>query len=175
LDPSKGDGWCVNIVATGKCGRGLIAGIQSKAGRRKALSRREARIFASLTEVFCAPAPPLPAVGETDAVAFVDYLVARAPRRNRIGFKLILRLFDVAPLLRGYGASFTRLSLSRRTAFVRDLDHSRWMLLRVGARLMKTIALMSYWGDAGVLRASGYDPDAIIARGRALRREEGRP
>jgi hypothetical protein len=125
--------------------------------------------------VFCAPAPPLPPVAETDAIAFIDYLVVRSPRRNRVGFKLILQLFEIAPVLRGYGAPLTRLSPARRTAFARDLDDSRWMLLRIGARLLKTIALMSYWGDAGVLRASGYDPEALIARSRALRREEERP
>jgi hypothetical protein len=77
--------------------------------------------------------------------------------------------------VRGYGATFTRLAGERQAQFVRSLDRSRWKLLQIGFRLLKTLAVMSYYGDIGILRATGYDPEANIARGRALRRAEGRP
>jgi hypothetical protein len=141
----------------------------------KALKPREAAIFAGLTDAYCGPATRLPSVRESDAVPFLNRLLEASPRINRIGFRVILRLLDLAPLLRGYRLRFSRLAATQRDEFLRGLDKSRWLLLRIAARLLKTVAVMSYWGDPRVLRASGYDPDANVARGRALRAREGRP
>lgn len=141
----------------------------------KALKQREAEIFAALTDVYCGPEPVLPPVSSTDAVAFIDRLAAESPRLNRLGFRAILRLVELAPLVRGYRSRFTALDPERRTEFVRRMDKSRLLFLRIGSRLLKTLALMSYYGDEQVLRAAGYDPGANVARGRDLRKEEGRP
>jgi hypothetical protein len=140
----------------------------------KALNRREAEIFAALAETYCGPEPAFPPVSSTDSVAFIDRLAAESPRLNRFGFRAILRLVELAPLARGYRARFTALEPARRTEFVRRMDRSRWLFLRIGSRLLKTLTLMSYYGDARVLYAVGYDPDANIARARALRKEQGR-
>jgi hypothetical protein len=96
-----------------------------------------------------------------------------SPAVNRIGFRVILRLVDLAPLLRRR-KRFTELARAQRDEFLRGLDRSRWFLLRTAGRLLKTITMMSYYGDREVLRGLGYDPDANIARGRALRAREGR-
>jgi hypothetical protein len=141
----------------------------------KSLRPREAAVFASLTEAYCRPEPAFPRLAMTDTVAFIDAFGARSRRLNRIGFRVILWVVELAPLVRGYGATFTRLAADRQAQFVRGLDRSRWQLLQVGFRLLKTLAVMSYYGDAGVLRAIGYDAEANVARGRALRRSEGRP
>jgi hypothetical protein len=37
------------------------------------------------------------------------------------------------------------------------------------------LAAMARYDDAGRARALGFDPDAVVARGRELRRREGRP
>ena len=128
----------------------------------------------ALTDAYCAPVPRLPPVDRSDAATFVDGLAAASPAVNRIGFRVILRLVDLAPIVRGHGRRFTRLSRQQRDDFLHGLDRSRWFLLRVTARLLKTITLMSYYGDSGVLRAVGYDPDANLARGRRLRGGEER-
>jgi hypothetical protein len=141
----------------------------------KALRPREAEIFAGLADSYCSPQPALPALAETSAVAFVDDLVARSGRVNRVGFRLILRIVELVPLIRGYRSRFTKLGASRRVQFVRGLDTSRWALVRILGRLLKTVAVMSYYGDERVLRSTGFDPGAIVARGRALRNEEQRP
>jgi hypothetical protein len=141
----------------------------------KALRSREAAVFASLTEAYCRPEPALPPLATTDAVAFIDAFGARSRRLNRIGFRGILWAVELAPLVRGYGATFTALAAEKQAQFVRSLDRSRSPLLNIGFRLLKTLAVMSYYGDAGVLRATGYDAEANVARGRALRRAEGRP
>lgn len=54
-----------------------------------------------------------------------------------------------------------------------------------GARLLTALApvdqlaggllAMEHYEDPGVARGLGWDADAVAARGRALRREEGRP
>lgn len=141
----------------------------------KALTAREAAVFGSLVEAYCRPGPPLPPVSATDAIAFVDRLAAGSRRLNRVVFKLILRLIDVAPFVAGERARFTRLEPDRRARFVNRLDDSRLQLLPILSKLLKTLALVSYYGDLEVLRATGYDPEANVARGRALREREGRP
>jgi hypothetical protein len=140
----------------------------------RALSRREAEIFAAVADVYCAPEPVFPPVSTTDSVAFIDTLAAGSPRINRIGFRAILRLLELAPLAR-HRARFTALDRDRRARFVRGLDRSRWLVLRITSRLLKTVAIMSYYGDPRVLHAAGYDSEANLARARAVRREEGRP
>jgi hypothetical protein len=143
--------------------------------RAKALKPREAAVFASLTDAYCGSVPPFPPVADSDAIGFVGELVGASPRINRLGFRLILRLVDLAPLVRGYRRRLRKLRSPQRDEFLRGLDKSRWFLLRVTGRLLKTITLMSYYGDVAVLRETGYDPDANLARGRALRAREGRP
>jgi hypothetical protein len=145
--------------------------VRDSGTKKRALPPREAAIFAALTDAYCAPVPALPPVGESDAVAFADDLAAASPAVNRAGFRVILRLVDVAPFVRGYRARFRQLARAQRHDFVRGLDASRWFILRTAGRLLKTITLMSYYGDAAVLRALGYDADANLARGHRLRAE----
>jgi hypothetical protein len=139
------------------------------------LKPREAAVFAGLADAYCAPAAPLKEVGDSDAVAFARTLVAASPRVNRIGFRVILRAVDLAPFLRGYRSRFRSLGRSERGAFLDGLDDSRWFIVRVAGRLLKTVTLMSYYGDTGVLAQLGYDPESNLQRARALRGTEGRP
>ena len=48
------------------------------------MTARERRTFARLVERVCAPAPPLPPVAETDAVAAFEAWMANAPALNRM-------------------------------------------------------------------------------------------
>jgi hypothetical protein len=137
----------------------------------KALRPREAAVFAALTDSYCAPNRP---VGQSDATAFAQELAATSPAVNRIGFRIILRLVDLAPVARR-GKRFTELGRAQRDEFLLGLDRSRWFLMRTSGRLLKTITMMSYYGDRDVLCELGYDPSANITRGRALRTKEGRP
>ena len=141
----------------------------------RTLGPREAEVFAGLADVYCHPAPPLPPVAQTDAIAFIDDLAAGSRRLNRIGFRLILRIVDLAPLARGQRARFHALGSERRLEFVQSLERSRWLLVKTLAKLLKTLTLVAYYGDVGVLRRSGYDPQANVQRGRELRAREGRP
>ena len=138
---------------------------------RKALRPREAAVFAALTDSYCAPSRP---VGRSDATAFAQELAATSPAVNRIGFRVILRLVDLAPVVRRR-KRFTALARAQRDEFLLGLDRSRWFLLRTSGRLLKTITMMSYYGDRDVLCELGYDPAANIKRGHALRTKEGRP
>jgi hypothetical protein len=146
----------------------------------RVLSAREAAIFTSLAESYCACGPAderggFPTVEQTDAVAFIDDLTARSPRRNRVGFRALLAFADLAPLVQGYGARFRRLDTQARARFLQGLDKSRWQLLNIAAKLLKTLTMMSYYGADGALYAAGYDADAKVARGRMLRASRGLP
>lgn len=135
------------------------------------MTRREANIFSCLVDTVVAPVEPLPAVAATDAVAsFEDYL-RLSPAGGRAALRAALLALELAPLLLGFGARLRRLDPARRTAFIARAESSAFSPLVVGLR---GIAQLSYYGDADVMRLLGYDADARIARGRALRVAEGR-
>lgn len=142
----------------------------------KALSAREASIFACFTDVVVAPEPVLPPVRQTDAVAFIDDWMARAPRLNRIGMRALLYVLELSPLVAGPRRTrLRRLDRSARARWLDAVEHARRPELRVVFKLMKSAAQLSYWGDDALLARAGYDPDANVRRGRELRLKEGRP
>jgi hypothetical protein len=138
-----------------------------------ALHPREASIFACLTDTVVQPAAPLPPVARTDAVVAFDRWMARAPRPNRVGVRVLLYAVEAGPLLTGFGHRLRRLSPAERERFVGTVEHARAAPLRQLAKLMKGMSFVSYYGDDAVLRQLGYDAEANLERGRALRRAEG--
>jgi hypothetical protein len=132
---------------------------------------REGDIFACLTDAVVAPGGTLPALSRTDAVAFLERYLAASPRRNRVGLRALLLALEVGPLALGFGARLRRLALPARLSYLAHLEHSRAAPL---ARALEALAKLAYYGDDGVMRELGYDPDAIVERGRRVRREEAR-
>ena len=116
---------------------------------------REVRAAAALVDAVAAPEPPLPPVAETDAVASFATWLAYAPRPNRA----LLR----AALLALAAAGFPRRDRAARLALLRRLGHSPL------AEGLRATAAVSYYGDAGVLRALGHGarnvPGTFRARG----------
>lgn len=139
------------------------------------LSPREASIFACLTDAVVAPEPALPPVRETDAVAFFDLWMARSPRMNRVGLRALLYAIETAPRLLGFGARMRSLDPERRAEFLRSAEQSPLPQLRQLAKLMQAFGQLSYYGDDRVMRIVGYDAEANLERGRALRARDGRP
>jgi hypothetical protein len=103
---------------------------------------REARAVAALVDAVAAPRPPLPAVRDTDAVAAFATWLAYAPQPNRA----VLR----AALLALAAAGFPRRDRAGRLALLRRLGRSPL------AEGLRATADVSYYGDAGVLRALGH-------------------
>jgi hypothetical protein len=83
-----------------------------------------------------APAPPLPAVAGTDAVAAFEAQLAAAPRLNRLAIRALL------------------------------LAHAAGLALGPAREPLRALAHISYYGDLGVMRALGYDPEAVVCRAR---------
>jgi hypothetical protein len=139
------------------------------------LSPREASIFACVVDTYCAPAGDMPAVRETDAALFADRLMAHSRALNRIGFRVALHVAELGPLTTGHRARLRRLAPEDRRDFALSLDRSRHLPGRALGRMLKLVATLAYYGDDGVLATLGYDPEAKLASGRALRAAEGRP
>lgn len=138
----------------------------------RALTRREADIFACLCDAAVDPSPPMPAVRDTRAVRFFDDWLARAPGVNRAGLRAALHALELAPLRRArYRRRLRALPRERRAEVLNDAAHGR---LGQGALALFSMAQLSYYGDDAVMRSLGYDADAVVARGRELRRAEGR-
>jgi hypothetical protein len=139
------------------------------------LSPREASIFACVCDTVVAPEPALPPVRDTDAVEFLDRWLARSPRLNRIGLRLLLYACELAPRLVGLDARLRTLPAPERARALEVLEQVRSRQVREGVKAVKGIAFLSYYGDDAVMLRLGYDPDANTARGRELRALEGRP
>jgi hypothetical protein len=141
----------------------------------RALTPREASIFACVTDVLVTPEPALPAVRDTDAVAFFDDWMMRSPALNRIGMRALLYVLELSPLATGRGARLRRLGRSQRADWLRAIERAPNAQVRLVLKLVRSAAQLSYYGDDRVLGLCGYDADANLRRGRELRIREGRP
>lgn len=139
------------------------------------LSPREASIFACMTDTVVAPEPVLPAVHDTDAAAAFDRWLARAPRLNRAGLRALLYAVELSPRLLGQGARLRALAPADRVCALERAEAARAPATRELVKLLKGMACLCYYGDDRVMLRLGYDAEANVRRGRALRVEEGRP
>jgi len=135
------------------------------------LHPREASMFACIADTVVAPAGALPPLRRTDAVAAFGACLAAAPAPNRALLRALLYAVEAAPLVLGYGARMRRLRPEARTAALERLEAGP---AGPALRPLTALAKLAYYGDDGVSRALGYDPDAVVARGRALREAEVR-
>lgn len=121
------------------------------------------RACAALIEAAVAPAPPLPAVADTDAVeAFMIY-VRGSPPAGRLALSAFLAALELAPLaLRGRRLS--RLDPARRSQMIRWLSPPG----------LEALPQLFYYGDEQVLKLLGYDAAERVRRGRELRTRDGR-
>ena len=130
------------------------------------LSPREASIFAALTDAVAMPAPPLPAVRATDAVAGFDGWLAAAPAANRAAIR--------AALL-GLGTRLRGRDRAGRAAVVRALGESRAPGVPQLMEALHAAAAAAYYGDAGVMDGLGYDAGERVRRGAELRAQAAAP
>ena len=99
-------------------------------------SRERARL-ARYLHAAVAPAPPLPPVAGTDAVAAFAAQLEAGPRVNRLVLRALL------------------------------LAHAAGLGLGRAEEPLRALAHLSYYGDLGVMRTLGYDPEAVVRRARA--------
>ena len=132
-----------------------------RAGEAGAVIRE--RACAALIDAVVAPAPPLPAVADTDAVDALMRYVRGSPAAGRLLLSALLAVLELAPLA-VRGRPLSRLPRSER--------------MRLVARLwppgLEALPQLCYYGDERVLRQLGYDAEARVARGGVLRAREGR-
>jgi hypothetical protein len=140
-----------------------------------AITPREASIFACLCDTVVAPAPPLPPVSSTDAAAFFDRWLAKAPRLNRVAMRALLYVAELCPRVLGFDRRLRSLSPEERGRLLGSLERAGQPGLRELVRLVEAVSSLSYYGDDRVLRHAGYDPDANLRRARELRVRDGRP
>ena len=138
------------------------------------LTPREASIFACVCETVVAPGAALPPVRQTDAVAFVDYWLARSPLVNRVALRAALYLAELAPRLLRIGGRLRTLSERDRARTLQEIESLRSPHARQLVKAVKTMAFLSYYGDPGILLQLGYDAEANVDRGRELRVREAR-
>jgi hypothetical protein len=143
-------------------------------GALRALTPREASIFACFIDAVVAPAPKLPPVRETDAVAYFDDWMVRSPRLNRIGMRALLYVIELSPLLTAR-RRLRRLDRDARTDWLAAVQRNTNPHLRLLWKLVKGAAQLAYYGDDRVMIRIGYDAGANLRRGRELRVREGRP
>ena len=84
-----------------------------------------------------APAPPLPPVAATDAVAAFAAQLDAGPRLNRAAIRALL------------------------------LARAAGVVLGPAEEPLRALAHISYYGDLGVMRKLGYDPQDVVRRAHA--------
>ena len=136
-----------------------------------ALHPREASMFACIADTVVAPAGALPPLRRTDAVAAFGAHLAAAPLLNRALLRALLYAVEAAPLALGYRARLRRLGPEARIAVLERLEAGP---AGPALRPLTALAKLTYYGDDGVARTLGYDAEAVVARGRALRETEVR-
>jgi hypothetical protein len=135
------------------------------------MTRRELATLGCLIEWAVSPEPPLPAVAETDAVAAFARNFAGGSRPERLGLRVVLAALELLPFVAGEHRRLARLPIPRRARLLGRLECGATAPL---ASALAALAQLSYYGDLGVSRALGYDPDRVRARGRAIRAAEDR-
>jgi hypothetical protein len=137
------------------------------------LSARDVTIVTALADAVAAPCPPLPQVAETDTILAFDRWLAHAPPGNRAALRVGLHVLDLSPLVTNRRRRLHSLTRDQRIAVLEGLE--RIPVVSRAAEALRAAVSLSYFGDARVMRALGYDPDERVARGRELRRLELRP
>lgn len=150
-------------------------GAGAQGGGLVCLAPREASIFACLVDTVAAPEPLLPPVAQTDCAFAFDRWMAASPAINARGVRALLLALEVMPLALGYRGRFRRLAVDERVRFVKAVERSQNRHLRQLVKVLKGAAFLAYYGDDDVMRRVGYDAQANVERGRALRAKEGRP
>jgi len=126
----------------------------------RVLSGREASLFACLCATVVAPLPPLPAVAETDAVDAFDRYLCDSPPLNRLGMRAMVLAAELAPRALGKGARLRGLGENDRAQVLREAEASR---ARPLVHALEFVARLSYFGDDGVMRMLGYDPETRLS------------
>lgn len=146
-----------------------------KAHAFRAITPREASIFACVADTLLAPEPDLPPIRATAATDNFDLWMAASPPTNRIAVRGSLYLLELAPRLTGRGARFRRLSPAERREFLSPAGRRRPAWQAAVTDTLRMLAAAVYYGDDRVALLLGYDADARVDRGHALRASEGRP
>jgi hypothetical protein len=141
----------------------------------RTISPREASIFACLADTAVAPEPVLPPVRETDAAFFFDEWLTLSPKLVARALRVALYGIELAPLALGFGSRMRSLDVAARAEFLCRFEKAPVVQLRQLAKLLKSAAFLAYYGDDRILLRCGYDAEANLQRGRALRAREGRP
>jgi hypothetical protein len=114
-------------------------------------------------------------VSATDAVAFFDYWLERAPRLNRLAMRALLYAAELCPRALGFGGRLRSLPARDRARVLEALERAHQPRVRELVRLVESMASLSYYGDDAVMRRVGYDAGSNLSRARELRTSEGRP
>jgi hypothetical protein len=120
------------------------------------------------------PPPPAPRSPELDAhvARHVRVMLMYMPPTMRLGFLLIVRLLELAPIWRF--AAFSRLSSldpARGSKILQGLTTSSFMLFRLLMLAPKAVVLSTYFDTDEAHRALGYEPKGFL-RERIARREQ---
>lgn len=122
-----------------------------------------------LDAVVGSAASGLPPPASTGALAAFERLLSAAPRLNRLGLRSVLWAVELGAL----GAAPAHRRLSRLPGREREAYLGRVERLPAVKGLLALVTL-AYYGEPEVMSSLGYQPEPIVARGRAVRLAEAR-
>lgn len=135
------------------------------------LSPREGDVAACLLDTVAGTGGELPPASRTDAGLAFDALLAGSPRLHRAALRALLWGLELGPLAGPPHRRMRRLDPAEREAYLERAASGR-----AGPAVAALLALarLAYYGDLTAMGALGFDPQAVVARGRAVRAREAR-
>jgi len=132
------------------------------------MRRGTRRVVTRLVEVACPPddLASVSAAVVDDVITHVGIL----PPLARRGIGPMLRLFDQLARVRNGGRRFARLDDDRAQAYLEHVLVDRSGPVALVVRLVKGLAVLSYYEQPAVTNRMGYDPAGYVAQVTARRR-----
>jgi hypothetical protein len=115
-------------------------------------------LFRAIASTIVGETSKLDEAGWVDLEKIVDGALSTRPPEMIRKVRIFLRLIQWSALLR-HGRLFTSLDERRRTRHLQYFQNHSFTLLRVGFWGIRTLVLMSYYGQPSVAEAIGYQPD----------------
>lgn len=131
-----------------------------------ALRPWQAIVIDALAARIAAPDEPrVPTAEEVGVTAFVDgYVAAMAAPLRRDLLRLLGFIEHVAPLGKGFGTRFSRLSPERQDAVLASLEAHDQGMLRGAFAAVKALVFMGYYRDPRTWSVLGYTGPLVSGR-----------
>jgi len=124
-------------------------------------SNREKKILDALSETIIPPGGVIPfSAGEMNVSNKIEMLCNNLHKEARQGFKLMLNIINLLPLLT-HGKTFLKMNFEARKRFLEGIENSGFLTLRNIMIAIKGFICLVYYNSPEVQKIIGYSPECL--------------